>query len=260
MERESHSLLQIAVQREYLSEEAAREVGLRARLRRCSAERILLEEGLLSVRRIERLRTHLTFRTMRKNDKRYAELAIKQGWIEVGDAKQGLRHQKRVFAKRRECVRLGSWLIEQDALTVEQDRELRMRVLGRRPSNPTVPAVRDEASSFEATIPLHEDSQIKSNAGPCSYRAIEAALERVEAIRAVQEEMSTSDHIALASPDSAAEFENACRMLARRRTAPGIPAGRPDPDPEPERRARAKRKKKKSTGTFLAALLSKGAA
>ena len=254
MERESHNFLRIAIQREYLTPAAADEVKLRARLRRCTVERVLLEDGHLSVRRVERLRTHVTFYTMRKNDKRYAELAVRNGWIDASHAKLGLRHQKRIFSKRRECVRLGSWLIEQDLLDVERDRELRNRVLGRRPSAPAIKAVREEQSSSEATIPLHEDSQIKSAAGPVSYRAIEAALERVEAIRAVQEELSTSDQTGFASPDSAAEFENACRMLARRRSTPDLPV-----KPEPPK-AKRKKRKKTTTQTFLASLLSKGAA
>jgi len=59
----------------------------------------------------------------------------------------------------------------------------------------------------------------------------------------------------VATPDSAAELENACRVLARRRVGKSLSD---DDEPPPPRRR--KKKKKKTTGAFLASLLGRGAA
>jgi hypothetical protein len=100
-----------------------------------------------------------------------------------------------------------------------------------------------DVMSSEATLALHEASKTGADAVPDSdttYRAIDDAVRRVDAIRAIKEDMSTSDNMGSDGTtkrrDSANEIENALTMLARRRNAVAT-ALKP-----------AKRRKKKTTG------------
>ncbi len=260
----STDLLGIAVERGYLTPEQADQAIAEAAARRCSPEQVLLERRAITVRRLERLRAHQQFRVMRKNDKSYLKLAVRQRWIDGRSAKRVLDQQRRAFESRRLCLRAGALLIEQSLLSNDQDRSLRTALSARqRPIASTTtrggssgPVAWSTRADSAATLALHESSvtgsDLGASAGP-TYRALEAALERVEAIRAIGHDLSTSDPALQEKPprmDSAEELENACAVLGRRRV--GL---------EPEAPRRRPKKSTTSTGKFLAALLkNRGAA
>ena len=69
-------LLAVAIERSYLDEVTATKVAAEVRRTGKAAERILLERGLLSERRVERLTLHVQYKTLRRADKAYAKLAM----------------------------------------------------------------------------------------------------------------------------------------------------------------------------------------
>jgi len=247
--RRSLDLLDIALERRYLDAEQVDRVRHEARVRRCAPERLIVEWRMLSLRRIERLRLHLQYRTMRQADKSYVRLAIRRGWLQRDLGQEALLAQRRAFERGRSCRRVGAILIEAGGLTPEQDRRLRGALSERRApaASAAASAPRRSDEDSAATLALHESSVAGSGGGRCTktFHALEAALERVEAIRAITADLSTSDQPGLtpARADSAEELENACQMLARRRVRVDAPA----------------RKSGKGTGK-LAALLGRGAA
>lgn len=242
---ESKSLLRIAVARGYLGSRVARRILRAAKIQGCSAERILRDEKILSERRIERLVTHRRYRSMRKADKAYALLAIRREWLTKGQVMTSFKAQRMAFEARRDCVRLGADLIKRGLLTVAQDRSLRAAANGSKLPSEMLRAVEDTASS-EATLALHEASKTGADAvlpTHTTYRTIDDAVRRVDAIRAIKQDMSTSDNVGtdgspMARGDSANEIENALTALARRRKD-YVPAESLRP---------AKRRKKKTTG------------
>ncbi|MGE0706579.1 MAG: hypothetical protein AB7N76_05810 [Planctomycetota bacterium] len=255
MNSTSRELLKIALDRGYLDADVVRRVAREAKTRRVSPERVLLERRLLSVRRMERLRTHLRYRVTRQGDKAYAAVAARSGLVSLDQLRAALKYQKTLFTTERRCIRVGSRLIEQGLLTVDQDRKLRARSHALAASAPARKKGQQDASSTQA-LPLDEESRLRSRTGdqpPASYAAIEAALARVDAIRALQEDLSTSERSLpseqLATPDSAEEFENALATLARRRVGAS-----PDFHGEEQpRRRRAKKKASKLLAIFDAA-------
>ncbi|RMG18356.1 MAG: hypothetical protein D6731_02275 [Planctomycetota bacterium] len=251
MGRSDRELLRIGVERGYLEAEVAARVRREAERRGRPVESLLLERRLLSARRIRRLRVHVRYRHMRKADKRYAVLAISEGLVSEAQARAGLRHQRRVFERERTCVRLGSVLIDRGLLDVEQDRALRSKLGGRRVPSEAVRKVEGDTPSSAATLALHEQSM-----GPrvtaSSYAQIEEAVRRVEALRAMAQDLSCSDNVG-ADADSANEIENALAVLARRR----LGAADADAPPSPAQRPR-RRVQKKTTG--LLRIFRQGAA
>lgn len=219
MNSASRDLLKIALERGYLEPDVVKSVAREAKIRRVTPERVLLERRILSVRRMERLRSHLRYTLTRRSDKVYGAMIVRKGIVKKRAVVSALKYQKVLFVQERRCVRLGSRLIEKGLITVEQDRQFRLLAKGRE-----VPAeVRreSEASSTQA-LALDEESALRSGPGntpPSSYAAIEAALARVDALKALRDDLSTSDTpgYEAPTPDSAAEFENALSMLARRR-------------------------------------------
>lgn len=261
MNETSRELLKVALDRGYLEPDVVRRVAREAKVRRVSPERVLLERRVLSVRRMERLRSHLRYRVTRRSDKAYAEIALRQGLVSKRDLRAALKYQKTLFAQDRRCMRVGSRLIEKGLISLEDDRRLRAAVRGRE-HVPSDVAKANGASSTQA-LPLDEESALRSQTPEIqrqtSYHQIEAALARVEAIRALRDDLSTTDQAMTqemtATPDSACEVENALVMLARARVTTSVGAEAAAPS-EP-RRPRPSRKRKKSG---LAALLDRGAA
>jgi hypothetical protein len=240
---ESKTLLKIAVERGYLGPRVAGQVLRMAKLKKCSAERILKDEKLLSDRRVERLVTHRRYRTMRKADKAYGLLAIRKHLVTKSQVMASFNAQRESFENGRDCVRLGADLIDRGLLTNAQDRVLRAEANGTKLPSEMLRAVSDVASS-EATLALHEASKTGADAVldiDTTYRTIDDAVRRVDAIRAIKEDMSTSDNVGTDGTtrrrDSANEIENALTMLARRRNGSAAPAP-----------AKRKAKKKKTTG------------
>ncbi len=250
MQRNQHSLVKIGLERGYL--DAASTAGLLEEAHRlgCSADRLLVEREILSPRRIKRLRNHHRYRAMRKVDKVYGALAVRRRIVTRRQVIAALDHQKRHFESHRECIRVGSQLIDGGLLTVEEDRELRASVTG----TELPPEVQGEASSA-ATIALDEGSRhsLFTARPSTSYAKIEEAVRRVDSLREIQEDLSTSDNIGVgdsdtpqrARCDSANEIENALTVLARRRLGASYAHEPLRPDP-PKRKKR--KTKKKSTG------------
>jgi hypothetical protein len=259
----SRELLKIALDRGYLTAEEVRRVARESKVRRVTPERVLLERRILSVRRMERLRTHLRFKVTRRTDKTYAALAVRSGVVTKRAIRAALKYQKTLFTSERRTMRLGSRLIEQNLITVDEDRRLRSKVRGQ--ENLPVAVRRGSQASSTQALALDEESALRSQTAAmanANYQAIEAALARVEAIHALRDDLSTSEQAPNhASPDSAAEFENALTMLARARVGvtPGYSESGTGPIPPKPRRPR-KRTKKKSTGAFLLKMLGRGAA
>lgn len=212
-------ILAIAVERRYLDLRTAQEVAAELLRTGKPAEAILAARGLLSARRIERLLLHVRYRTLRKVDKAYAKVARLTRIVDEATLATALDLQRRRFEERREVLRLGAILLHQGHVTVDEDRVIRARVARISAS---------ESASQSAAATLLDDSAshgAPSGRGSPSYDAIDQAVARVEAARRAFEELSVSEAPdedpadAPASRDSAAEFENACVMLARRRVA-----------------------------------------
>lgn len=212
------AVLAMAVERRYLDPRAAQEVAEEARRSGRPAEAVLSQRDLLSPRRVERLVLHVRYRSLRKVDKAFARVALRARILDDGTLGAALDLQRRRFEERRECLRLGSILVKQGHLTADEDRNIRARVAKLSAA---------ESASQSAAATLLDDS--RSDGAPRlaqqrpTYQAIDGAVARVEALRREQDDLSVSERTDDAPPpgDSAAEFENACVMLARRRvTAP----------------------------------------
>ncbi|MBL4845118.1 MAG: hypothetical protein JKY65_06315 [Planctomycetes bacterium] len=240
----SRDLLRIALDRGYLEPDVVKLVAREARERDVMPERVLLERRILSVRRLERLRSHLRYTVMRRNDQRYATIACKSG-VSKPALKAALKYQKTLFQSERRCVRVGSRLVEQGWVSLEIDRRIRAKAKIHEARKQQASRSNDFAGTH--TLPLDDESALRSNpsadANPPSYAAIEAALARVEAIRALQDDLSTSEPCLAqdVGPDSAMELENACQMLARRRAK----SAKFSSEVVPSASAAAKRKRKK---------------
>jgi hypothetical protein len=217
-------VLAIAVERRYLDPRTAQEVALEALRTGRPAEAVLSARALLSPRRVERLVLHVRYRSLRKADKAYAKVALRARIVDEATLAVALDLQRTRFEERRECLRLGAILVRQGHLTEGEDRNIRSRVAKLSAS---------ESASQSAAATLLDDSAShgvpqQGKRAP-SYEAIDQAVARVEAVRRAQEDLSVSeaaasDADAPAPRDSAAEFENACVMLARRRViGPGGP-------------------------------------
>lgn len=214
-------VLAIAIERRYLDPQTAQEVAAEAQRTGRPAEAVLASRGLLSARRVERLALHVRYRSLRKADKAYAKVAARGRTVDEATLAAALDLQRRWFEERRECLRLGAILVKQGRLTVDEDRTIRSRVA-------KLSATGSESASQSAAATLLDDSAShgapQPGKRPPSYDAIDQAVARVEAVRRAQEDLSASEGTsdAPAPRDSAAEFENACVMLARRRVGGGV--------------------------------------
>lgn len=209
-------VLQTAIERRYLDPATAERVALEAARRQLPVERALVVLGVLSVRRVERLQLHVRYRSLRKVDKTYVKIAIRSRLLGELDAEAALEEQRRRFEGDRECVRVGAILVANGVLTAAQDQDVRGKVA-------RVSTELASGSGSEATKLLAEESACSRSpavmpSGP-TYDTIDRAMGRVEAVKRAHEELSTSEQPETVGPprDSAAEFENAVRMLARRR-------------------------------------------
>lgn len=210
-------VLQTAIERRYLDPAKAERVAVEAARRQLPVERALVVLGVLSVRRVERLQLHVRYRSLRKVDKTYVKIAIRSRLLGELDAEAACEEQRRRFEVERECVRVGAILVANGVLTVAQDQEVRAKVA--RVST----EIAASGSGSEATKLLAEESACSRSpavmpSGP-TYDTIDRAMGRVEAVKRAHQELSTSEQPEAVGPprDSAAEFENAVRMLARRR-------------------------------------------
>jgi hypothetical protein len=275
MSREDRRFTKIAISRGYLTEEGAARALRVATVRRVPVAEVLLDEGVLSSRRVKRIQNHVRYRTMRREDKRYAELAVRRRMVTETQAKQALNEQRKRFEGDRERVRLGNLLIEQSLITIDEDETLLARLGSgvRKITTATVEVdyvsqLGQHASSVNQT-PLHESSAmaaiVDANAAEDStpsYREIDLAMERIAQLQRVQADMSRSDVIA---PDSAEDYENAIRCLARRRISPQAAKETSEDQLEQEiandlrTRAPKKKPRSKSTGK-LRVLFGLGAA
>ena len=219
-------VLAIAVERRYLDARTAQEVAREALRTGRPAEAVLSARALLSPRRVERLVLHVRYRSLRRADKAYAKVALRARIVDDATLAVALDLQRTRFEERRECLRLGAILVKQGHLTEGEDRNIRARVAKLSAS---------ESASQSAAATLLDDSASHGvphqgrRAAP-SYEAIDQAVARVEAVRRAQEDLSVSeaaasDADAPVSRDSAAEFENACVMLARRRVVGDVGKG-----------------------------------
>lgn len=218
-------VLAIAVERRYLDARTAQEVAREALRTGRPAEAVLSARALLSPRRVERLVLHVRYRSLRRADKAYAKVALRARIVDDATLAVALDLQRTRFEERRECLRLGAILVNQGHLTEGEDRNIRARVAKLSAS---------ESASQSAAATLLDDSAShgvphQGKRAP-SYEAIDQAVARVEAVRRAQEDLSVSeaaasDADAPASRDSAAEFENACVMLARRRVVGEVGKG-----------------------------------
>lgn len=243
------TVLQTAVERRYLDVATAERVALEAGRRQLPVERALVVLGVLSPRRVERLQLHVRYRAVRKADKTYLKLALRAKLVGEVDADAALDEQRDRFEEERTCVRVGSLLVARGVVTAAQDAELRARV-----ARASTEQASDSGS--EATKLLAEESACSRSPAP-TYDAIDRAMDRVEAVKRAQQDLSTSEAPAEADEerapprDSAAEFENAVRMLARRRvqtTASGGLVMAPDEGTSRSAGAPLDAKAKKTTG------------
>lgn len=227
------AVLAVAVERRYLDLGAAEALATEARRANRPIETLLTERGILSARRVERLQLHVRYKSLRKVDKAYAKVALKAALVDEATVSAALDLQRRRFEENRECLRLGALLVQQRRLTDAQDRQIRSKVAKLSAA---------ESGSASAAATLLDDSASRGTPGSDldlkgdsdarsvpTYEAIDSAVNRVEAIRRVAEDISASERtLAVDEPltrDSAAEFENACVLLARRRM--GADAAKP---------------------------------
>lgn len=209
------ALLAVAIERRYLDEVTADKIAAEARRTGKGPEAVLADRGLLSARRIERLQLHVRYKSLRKADKAYAKVALKGGLVDEAAIEAALDAQRRRFEEKRDCMRLGAIFLKQGKLTDEQDRLVRSRVAKISAS--------ESGSTGSAAATLMDDSasqgEKKTDKKEPSYELIDEAVSRVEAVRKAAEDLSESvpQQGGPVGRDSAAEFEAACVMLARRR-------------------------------------------
>lgn len=219
------AVLAVAVERRYLDVEAAERLAAEARRLNRPAETLLTERGILSARRVERLQLHVRYKSLRKVDKAYAKIAMKGGLVDETTVEAALDLQRKKFENGRDCLRLGAILVKQGRLTEDQDRQVRSKVAklsaGESGSASAAATLLDDSASRGTP---GSDVELKADSGVApvpTYEKIDSAVNRVEAVRRVAEDLSESERTGpVDTPitrDSAAEFENACVMLARRR-------------------------------------------
>ncbi|MCW8138545.1 MAG: hypothetical protein KIT58_06545 [Planctomycetota bacterium] len=215
------AVLAVAVDRRYLEPRKAEELAAEARRTGKVPEALLIERGLLSARRVERLVLHVRYRSLRKVDKAYGRMAVKARVVDEATVSAALDLQRRRFEDRRECLRIGAILIKQGHLTQDEDRHIRSRVAklstGDSASQSAAATLLDDSAS--QGTPRRGLPAVKAP----SYEAIDEAVARVAAVRKEQAELSesVSQRAEAVTRDSAAEYENACVVLARRRVAGG---------------------------------------
>ncbi|MCO5165013.1 MAG: hypothetical protein M9894_01430 [Planctomycetes bacterium] len=215
------AVLAVAVDRRYLGQSEAEALAREARRTQKVPEALLVERGLLSARRVERLLLHVRYRGLRKVDKAYARVALKARIVDEATVSAALDQQRRRFEERRDCLRIGAILIKQGHVTPDEDRHIRSRVARLSQG--------DSASQSAAATLLDDSASQGTPRGGLpavkepSYEKIDEAVARVEAVRKEQAELSesVSQRGQPVTADSAAEYENACVVLARRRVAGG---------------------------------------
>jgi hypothetical protein len=216
------ALLEIAIERKYLDVAEAGRIAAEARRSGKPVEAVLIDRGALSTRRVERLQLHLRYKSLRRVDKAYGKVAVKGGLVAAKDLEAALELQRRRFEEQRDCLRLGAILVKQGLITLDQDKQVRTRVAKLSASS--------ASGSASGAATLLDDSASQGAGRPVpapSYERIDEAVGRVEAMRRLQEDLSEScqaeDDTGDVPPprDSAAEFENACVLLARRRVQGG---------------------------------------
>lgn len=208
-------LLEVAVERSYLDPKVAARIADEAERTKTPPERLLIARQHLSPRRIERLQAHVRYKELRRTDKMYARLAVKQRMVSEADATAALAEQKVRFERDRDQVRLGALLVERGHLTNDGDRQLRSK-LARASAAEAVSEV--GSNQGQSTAVRLEESSCARSPVP-TYDAIDRVMDKVSALKKLQEDLSRSESPGNppAGPDSAAEFENAVRMLARAR-------------------------------------------
>jgi len=332
MGRSDTKFMRVAVERGYLPGEQADALLAEAQATDTPVADLAVARGVLSQRRVGRVQNHVRYRTVRKADKRYAAAARAAG-VDPALLERALRDQRARFERSRERVRIGTYLLDEGAITPDQDRRFRAEAstasgsdlasgaagrsavgrttgagrvkssagrvkssagrvkssaargkssagrvkssAGRVTSSAargtssaargtssaargtssaargkssaargTSSAARGKSSAAWATvsptrssgarsgggarptdatgsveIAIDEDSQAKSEApgADSAYRGLDHAMARVEALQREADELSHTADAPLADRDSAAEYENACLLLARRR-------------------------------------------
>lgn len=209
------SLLAVAIERRYLDEATAARIAAESRRTGKGPEVLLVDRGLLSERRVERLQLHVRYKSLRKADKAYAKVAMHLGLVDAASIDAALDAQRRRFEEKRDCLRLGAILVQQGRLADDQDRQIRARV--------AKVSASASGSSGSAAATLMDDSASQGERPEKkdpSYELLDEAVARVDAVRKVQEDLSESvpqGGDRRVGRDSAADFEAACVLLARRR-------------------------------------------
>lgn len=224
--------LEVGQERGYLTPAQAAQVQAELERTGGPAEQVAERLGILSKRRVQRLQNHVRYKSLRQGDKAYAKAAVKAGLIKEADAEWALATQRERFERGRERLRVGSLLVERGALRPEQDRELAARITAELEARESGGS--DLASGSSA---VHEaDSSLASHRGiePAPVRAVQrdtrsrtaSAAKPVPAPKPTPAPRARASSAAQPLPpqdvepallDSAADYEQACANLARRR-------------------------------------------
>ena len=210
--RADQLFLEVGVDRGYLSREQAARVQAEVEETGRPAEQLVEKLGILSRRRVQRLANHVRYRSLRQCDKVYVRTAVRAGLIREADGERALTTQRERFEKGRERIRVGTLLVEWGLVRPEQDRELAARIT-------------TEAAARET------DSSVGSGSGVAP--ADSSAVKAVETPRpparplegssraGLRESRATPETPPAALLDSAADYEDACARLARKRVEGG---------------------------------------
>jgi hypothetical protein len=137
--------------------EAQREA--RKQKKSLSIEAACVDLGFLTNEQVRGLERGIRYYVVRKADRIYGRLAIEKGYADADTVRHCLARQHDEFFKRKKLVRLSKLLLGLDALTAEQDQDLRTLVISRlspEESEHEAAAVKEEETS---KVPLSDDAE-----------------------------------------------------------------------------------------------------
>lgn len=116
-----------------------------------SLENACLELGILTPDQVRGIQRGIRYYVVRKADRIYGKVAIEKGFVEADVVRNCLSKQHDEFFKNKKLIRLSKLLMGLDAITTEEDEEVRKIVIGR--LTPAESAHEAQAIKEEETLP-----------------------------------------------------------------------------------------------------------
>lgn len=175
----------IAIEKGLLDEKKLEQARMLQKLARKDGKAVPLDKAcleleILTPEQVRGLERGLRYYVARKADKIYAKLATARKFVDADTAEHCLQKQHTEFYKKKRLVRLSKLLLGLDAITSEQDDEVRKAVQGRlspeeshhemKAVTEAVPEKAPLAAAEEKAEPVAAAAAEKSSVEP-SYRS-----------------------------------------------------------------------------------------